>query len=114
MKHRVTLRSTFDDEGYLKTFKVVNMIPPLTGIVREELLGVKRLAINDAFSLFIEQDEDDEMPILWLLSHYDRPEQYDVFGYISREEYQQALKVWNKAYEDIEVVDVNNKIIGEL
>ena len=115
MKHRVTLKSTFDNEGCLKTFKVVDMSPPFDRLVDRAATPNGRVGIHRRFNTYIEgDDEDDGISILWLWPQYDRPRKYDVIGYITREEYQQALKVWSKAYEDLEVVDVNNKIIGEL
>ena len=115
MKHRVTLKSTFDNEGCLKTFEVVNMSPPFDIFVDRAATPGGWVGIHRSFNTYIEADDDgDGVPILWLWPQYHKPRKYYVIGYITREKYQQALKVWNKAYEDLEVVDVNNKIIGEL
>lgn len=114
MKHRVTLKSTFDNKGYLETFTVIGITPPFDRDIRREATSWKRVGIYREYCTYIMKSCAENTIALWLRPYYDNPKRYSVDSLITREEYQQSLKVWNKTYEDIEVVDINNKIIGEL
>lgn len=113
IKHKVVVRSSFDRLGHLKIFEVIKVSPPLSEHLYTGGWEAKRLCVNSGFELFIEP-EGDGAPILWLLPYYDRPRSYTVKSCITKKDFQKALKVWNNAYKDIEVVDISNNILGEI
>lgn len=110
MKHVVKVQSKFDKE-LLTSFRVLSVEPPFTDNRCD--WGTQRVAINNEYVLYINGEKRDTS-ILWLRKKYNKPVTYAIDGVITYQQYVISLEAWNNAYGDITVIDVGEKLLGEM
>lgn len=101
-KRVIKIRSQFKD-GFLKSFELVSVTPEFN--TYENYRGW-RLSAYCGYSLYVDDT-------LWIDTDRQQNTKYDTRLKVSRDTYKKYLKDWNND-PDIAVIDIGNKIIGEL
>lgn len=110
MRHVVKVQSKFD-KGILKDFKVLSVEPPFTD--NRTAWETQRVAVYNDYTLYMLSEKHDAS-VLWLWKEYKKPASYLIEDKITHQQYIRSLEVWNKAYGDITVIDVGEKLLGEM
>lgn len=108
MLHTIKVKSEFDKD-ILKSFKVVSIEPKFDIDEDREDFFNQTVCINRTYSLYIDKEYYEDCCILWINPRYQINERYAINCQLTKEEYLKSLKKWNVSYDDIKVVDINNK-----
>lgn len=103
-KRLIKVRSQFED-GFLKSFELISVTPKFDTNQDEDFLDCE-IRVANWYRTYTDT-------VLWINSTKQTNVDYSLTKLFTFQDYQKQLKVWNSD-PSIAVIDVSNKIIGEL